>query len=103
MPSTYSDTMTIEGVEEVDTAEDYMSAMQRQVNSGMWSLQGSHGRAMMQAIEDGDVLLGRKGARDYYGNYIPSRDEVQAGTKGSYEFVAERNGPHWADLMRDQP
>lgn len=103
MHTVYSDTMTIEGVEEVDSEEEYFAAMQRHVNSGMWMLQGSHGRTMMQAIENGDVLLGHKAARDYWGSRIPSRDEVQAGTKGSYDFVVEARGEDWANLMRDQP
>jgi hypothetical protein len=33
--------------------------------------------------------LGLKGHRDYYGNYVPSRFEVQKGTKGSIEFVKQ--------------
>jgi hypothetical protein len=103
MPNPYSDTMTIEGVEPVDSLQDYYAAMQRQINSGMWSLQGSHGRAMMQAIDDGYCLLGKNRAKDYWGNTIPSRDDVQDGTKGSYGYVAKSQDDEWADAMRDQP
>jgi hypothetical protein len=46
-------------------------------------------------------LLGLKGFRDYYGNYIPSRDQVKADTKGSYEYVVERMGKAWAYEMRE--
>ena len=81
------------------TAEDYYLSIQRAINSGMWGLQGSYGRAMMEAIEQGLCLLGRQPARDYYGNRIPSRDEVKAGTKGSYEFTARQHGIEWADMM----
>jgi len=35
------------------------------------------------------------------GNYIPSRDQVQANTKGSYEFVVEHMGKAWAYEMRE--
>jgi hypothetical protein len=42
-----------------------------------------------------------KTRRDYYGNYIPSRDQVQAGTKGSYLFVSRRMGSDWATKMNE--
>ena len=94
------DIYTIEEDEEA-TAEDYYLSIQRTINSGMWGLQGSYGRTMMEAISSGFCLLGKQAARDYYGNRIPSRDEVQAGTKGSYEFCARANGTEWADMMAD--
>ena len=79
--------------------EEYYLAMQRAINSGMWGLQGSYGRAMMGAINDGYCLLGENDARDYYSNHIPSRHQVKAGTKGSFEYVIERQGQEWANLM----
>lgn len=97
----YEDVMMVEGVEGYG-AEDEMTkamAMQRIINAGHWGLQGSFGRAMMDAIKSGYCLLGKNGARDYYGNYIPSRDQVEAGTKGSYDYVAEAMGAEWADAM----
>lgn len=94
----YDDVMTIEGENDVDE-RGYYAAIQRQVNAGCWSLQGSHGRAMMDAIENGYVLLGRERARDYYGHDIPSRDDVKEDTKGSYGFVADGMGPAWANYM----
>lgn len=54
---------------------------------------------MMDAIKAGACMLGKAPARDYYGNRIPSRDEVQEGTKGSYQFVSRANGEEWADMM----
>lgn len=74
-------------------------ALQRAINSGMWSLQGSYGRTMMGAIEAGTCMLGTKPARDYFGNLIPSRDMVQEGTKGSREFVVEQRGEEWAAML----
>jgi hypothetical protein len=44
-------------------------------------------------------MLGRDQCRDYYGNVIPSRDDVQKGTKGSYQYVVKQSGLEWADLM----
>lgn len=63
-------------------------AMQQMVNSGTaWKLQGSYGRAAMDMISNGHIALGHQGHRDYYGNYVPSRHEVQEGTKGHASFV----------------
>lgn len=63
-------------------------SLQGLINSGAaWRLEGSIGRAAMRAIESGDAILGREGHRDYYGNYVPSRYEVQEGTKGSLLYA----------------
>jgi hypothetical protein len=91
-----NDVMHIEGDSDED---DYYSSIQRAINDGMWSLQGSYGRAMMDAIKAGCCMLGVNPARDAYGNRIPSRTEVQEGTKGSRSFVVERMGEEWANLM----
>lgn len=90
--------LAVEG--EAESEEAHYAAIQKMVNAGQWSFQGSFGRTMMVAIESGYVMLGEKGARDYWGNYIPSRSQVKAGTKGSYEFVAEAMGVEWADMMK---
>jgi hypothetical protein len=95
---TLNDINTIECDEEA-TEEEYYLAMQRTINGGMWGLQGSYGRAMMDAISSGKCLLGENDARDYYGNHIPSRHQVQAGTKGSFEYVIEHSGQDWANEM----
>lgn len=97
----YEDIMVLEGENEVDSELDYYLAMQRTINAGTWGLQGSFGRSMMDAIKAGHCLLGKAGARDYWGNYIPSRTEVEAGTKGSREFVVEAMGEDWAKHMEN--
>lgn len=82
------------------TEIDYFLSIQRAINSGSaWSLQGSYGRAMMEAIESGNCMLGPTPARDYWGNRIPSRTEVQEGTKGSRSFVVDHCGEDWAVSM----
>lgn len=89
----------IEGNEET-TQEQYFQELQRAINSlSAWSLQGSYGRAMMQAINDGYCMLGREHTRDYWGSRIPSRDEVKAGTKGSFEYVMDAHGVEYAKRM----
>lgn len=90
----------IENIESNECSElDYYKSIQRAINAGSWSFQGSYGRAMMAAIEAGRCMLGTSGARDYWGNYIPSRSEVQEGTKGSRGFVADEAGEEWAAAM----
>lgn len=95
---TLHDINTIEA-DEMASMEEYYQAIQRAINSGAWGLQGSYGRTMMEAISAGLCMLGRDEARDYYGNPIPSRDQVKAGTKGSYDFVLAERGQEWADMM----
>jgi hypothetical protein len=92
------DIYTIESEDE-PSMEDYYLSIQRAINSGMWGLQGSYGRTMMDAISAGLCMLGHNRATDYYGNTIPSRDDVKAGTKGSYDFVRDERGEEWAKLM----
>lgn len=98
MTFTLADVNNIEFDEPVTDAE-YYASLQRAINAGMWSLQGSYGRTMMEAIESGKCLLGLKSANDYWGNTIPSRLQVKDGTKGSWEYVKQRNGVVWANKM----
>jgi hypothetical protein len=98
MTLSIKDINNIETEAEVDDQE-YYASLQRAINSGMWSLQGSYGRAMMQAISDGWCLLGTESFNDYYGNRIPSRTEVKEGTKGSPQFVLEQRGQEWLDFL----
>ena len=94
---------------DIDTIEDgaeteleYFESIQKAINSGhAWSMQGSYGRVMMDAIQGGYCLLGHERMGDYWGNTIPSRDDVQEGTKGSYEYVVRLQGQEWADMMGD--
>jgi hypothetical protein len=76
-----------------DEDADELAALQELVDNGSaWRLEGSVGRAAMAAIEAGQIALGPVGHRDYWGNYVPSRDEVEPGTKGSVEFVEAHGG-----------
>lgn len=76
-----------------DEDGDESAALQELVDSGdAWRLEGSVGRAAMRAIEDGEIALGPEPRYDYYGNRVPSRFEVEPGTKGSVEYVEARGG-----------
>lgn len=94
-----NDVLALEG--EADPSEEELAcSLQRAINSGSaWSFQGSYGRSMMDAIESGVCMLGLNAARDYWGNRIPNRSEVQEGTKGSRGFVVERSGEEWAVML----
>lgn len=75
------------------TDDDVVAGYQDLIDSGMaWKLEGHVGRTAMGMIEAGQCMLGEVGHRDYWGNYVPSRTEVEAGTKGSPEFKQRRNG-----------
>ena len=96
---TLNDIDRIEG-ETTCTMQEYAAAMQRAINSGMaWKMQGSYGRAAMAALEAGDCMLGRERCADYWGNIIPSRDDVAAGSKGSKALVIKTHGRAWANKL----
>ncbi len=70
----------------METDFDNLS-MQDAINTGLcWQLEGAYGRAAMQSIEAGECMLGHDGHFDSYGNYVPSRYEVEPGTKGSHDI-----------------
>ena len=95
------DVKVIESDEDA-SEEEFWVSVQRAINSGTaWSLQGSYGRLMMQGIKAGRCLLGENECRDYYDNRIPSRSQVEAGTKGSREHVVAAFGEDWAVLMEN--
>ena len=96
--------LTLNDINNIECADEgtnlgYYLSIQSAINSGMWGLQGSYGRAMMDALNNGYCMLGAKSARDYYGSAIPSRNDVQPGTKGSKDFVIDNMGIAWANEM----
>ena len=59
---------------------------QHLINTGMaWTMEGSIGREAMNLLEAGACMLPKKPYQDYYGNRIPSRDDLKAGTKGTFQ------------------
>lgn len=95
---TVEDINNIENDDYIDDSEFYRS-IQRAINDGLWSMQGSYGRSMMDSIENGYCLLGKKQFTDYYGNIIPSRFQVTSKSKGSMEFVKKIMGKDWLEMM----
>jgi hypothetical protein len=73
------------------TEDEVIEGYQALINSGhAWLLDGHTGRTAHDLIEQGLCVLGEVGHRDYYGNYVPSRTEVEPGSKGSVEYAANR-------------
>jgi len=66
-----------------ETGNDYYQAL---INGGVaWKLEGSTGRACMELLRVGACMLPKQRFKDYYGNLVPSRDDVKEGTMGSYQ------------------
>jgi len=58
---------------------------QKQIDNGqVWKFEGSVGRNAMDLLEAGACMLPKKFTFDYYGNQLPSRDVLKAGTKGTF-------------------
>jgi len=75
---------------EYDVLDEEAERLQLQtlIDSGMaWKMEGAVGRAAMDAIRSGACVLGKEPFTDYWGNRIPSRYEVEPGTKGSEEYA----------------
>lgn len=61
------------------------SEMQDMINTGTaWKMEGSIGREAMHCLESGACMLPLVPRYDYYGNKVPSRKELQQGTKGTF-------------------
>ena len=74
----------IKAIWECETEADEIKAMQALINSGQaWHMEGSIGRRAMELLDAGLCELGEKAFFDYWGNKVPSRFEVKAGTKGA--------------------
>lgn len=66
--------------------EQGFDQLQLLIDNGMaWKMEGHIGRTAMQSIETGACMLPKKAFVDYYGNRIPSRDDLKAGTKGTFQ------------------
>lgn len=66
--------------------EQGFSEMQSLIDSGIvWKMEGTMGRSAMDLLRCGACFLPKKAYKDYYGNTVPSRDMVKAGTTGSYQ------------------
>lgn len=75
--------LTVEQITELQKQYG-MTQMQDYINSGMaWKLEGSVGRTAMAMLESGACMLPEVQCKDYYGNTVPSRNDLREGTKGT--------------------
>lgn len=51
----------------------------------IWKLEGSMGRYAMDLLRGGVCMLPLERRIDYYGNTVPSRNDVKPGTPGSFQ------------------
>ena len=67
-------------------AEYGFKEIQDMINSGQaWKMEGSYGREAMRLLDSGACMLPKVDRYDFYGNLVPSRYKVKAGTKGSFK------------------
>lgn len=77
--------LTIEQITEMQKHYG-LTEIQSQINSGLcWKLEGSVGRGAMDLLTSGACMLPLETRIDFYGNKVPSRDVLKAGTKGTFE------------------
>jgi len=73
--------------------------MQRLINDGsVWHMEGSMGREAMRLLECGACMLPTIPFYDYYGNRIPSRNDLKKGSKGTLENSIQFYSRHEAIL-----
>lgn len=81
--------LTIESITELQK-ENGIFKMQELINSGeCWKFEGSFGRSAMEHLENGACFLPENVTYDYWGNKIPARGNLKAGTKGTLENSQE--------------
>jgi hypothetical protein len=74
-------------------AGDDVVQMQSWIDSGtVWHLEGSMGREAMRLLEVGVCFLPEERHRDYWGNTVPARTDLQPGTKGTLENAVSHFG-----------
>jgi len=63
-----------------------VTEIQEQINTGLcWKMEGSVGRFAMDCLEAGVCMLPLERRIDYYGQTVPSRNDLKAGTKGTFQ------------------
>lgn len=78
---------------------DEALALQALIDGGHWGLPGRAGRAMMDAINAGDCMLGPVPVRDAYGSPVPARHMIRDGAPGSRGHVVATRGEEWAAAL----
>jgi len=86
--------ITVKQIQELQKSYGF-DEMQKLIDNGMaWKLEGFTGRQAMSALESGACMLPEERHQDYYGNLVPSRNDL-AGGKGSLNNSQE----FWGKVM----
>ena len=76
-------------VRRLQRGHGYRELQEKIDNGSVWQMEGFMGRQAMAALESGACMLPKESFRDYYGNKVPSRDELVQGTKGTFQNSVE--------------
>jgi hypothetical protein len=90
--------LTLEQI--IDLQKQYgLTTIQRRIESGLcWNLEGFYGRQAMDYIESGACFLPLVPRKDYWGNTVPARNTLKAGTKGTFEKSQE----YWQKVLNGE-
>jgi hypothetical protein len=72
-------------------------------NGEGWKSEGALGRAIVRALEDGTCVLGPAAHRDYHGNVVPARSQVEPGEKGTLEYANALRAQRGEPLLAESP
>jgi hypothetical protein len=75
--------ITIERITEMQESYGLTHAQDMVNNGSIWGFEGSVGRAANNMLESGALMLPQQRNTDYWGNTVPSRDDLVDGTKGT--------------------
>jgi len=88
MTTTTDQTVATREVTDGEDTVTVFAPMQDLIDVGTaWTMEGSVGREAMTMMEAGHVVLGEAAHRDYWHNHVPSRYDVEPGTKGSVAYA----------------
>jgi hypothetical protein len=81
--------ITLENIIEMQKSYG-VTQTQEMINNGQcWLMEGSVGRFAADCLRIGVCVLPEDRKRDYYGNTVPSRNDIKAGSNGSLENAQE--------------
>ena len=70
--------------------------MQEMINTGQcWMMEGYTGRQAMTALRIGACMLPLEPKVDFYGQRVPSRTELKAGTPGTFQNCVD----YWQEFV----
>lgn len=81
------------------TWDEHVEAYQTMIDNGQaWLFEGSVGREAMALLKNGYCTLPEVRHKDYWGNTVPSRHDVEPGSFGTLEFVAKAQAERDEDI-----